>query len=321
MSLHKFYQKKIYPNIDYLFRTLDSTRYRNFSIKLPDNFLQTDALHFRKILKITNGEFEYDYFNFCYLHNILSLMVYACYHHAYPLIRINESDKDRIQWEWYFQQPAFNGNPIHLPQGDCPHTNVSFQPHFEDIYNPAHVRLWGKLYANFLHFNKETEKYIQSEYQTLFSGKKKVLGVICRGTDYTTLHPPGHPIQPPVKDIVSLCKKRMSDSGYDAIYLATEEKQIRDIFSTEFPGLILENKRKYYDDIYYSSHDIQYIKDVRFDRENNNYWMGLEYLSSIVLLSQCESLIGGNCGGTMAAIFFNNGRYKYTNIFNLGLYP
>lgn len=320
MNVCKFYRTKIYPNIDYLYRNLDSARYRNFSMKLPENFLQTDTFHPRRISRITKGEYVYDYFNFCYLHNVLSLMIYACYHHEYPLIKINERNKKRIQWEWYFQQPASLSDVLHLPKTDCTHQTASFQPHFNDIYNPAYVRLWGKLYSNFIHFNTQTQQYIQAEYQTLFSDKNKVLGVICRGTDYTTLHPPGHPVQPPLKDIINICKQQIKTSSYDAIYLATEEKKIRDIFSSEFPGMILENKRKYYDDIYYTDHNIQYIKDVRFDRENNNYWMGLEYLSSIVLLSQCDSLIGGNCGGTMAALFFNNGRYKYTNIFNLGLY-
>ena len=55
--------------------------------------------------------------------------------------------------------------------------------------------------------------------------------------------------------------------------------------------------------------------------KNNNYLMGLEYLSSIILLSRCTSLIGGNCGGTMAALFFNDSRYEYTHIFDLGPLP
>lgn len=113
----------------------------------------------------------------------------------------------------------------------------------------------------------------------------------------------------------------MEKNKYDAIYLATEERKTRDLFKKEFPGKILENKRRYYDDIYDKDSSISYIKDVHFERENDNYWSGLEYLSSIILLSRCDALVGGNCGGTLGAIFFNDEKYEFTYVFDLGLYP
>lgn len=322
MNIYKIYRQKIYPNIDYWYHYIDSIRYRKFAYRLPDSFLSGKTFHPKRIMKITKGEFSYEYFNFCYLHNILSLMLYATYHHAYPLVCINESEKNLIQWDWYFHQPEIDSHKIHsLSSVNCSRPTASFQPHFNDIYDPSLIQLWGKLYANFVHLNNKTKQYIEAEYQKLFSGKQRVLGVICRGTDYVTLHPPGHPVQPSVDDVIAHCKKLLKTYHYDAIYLATEEKQIRDTFCQAFPNMILENKRKYYDDIYYKKPNIQYIKDVQFDRENNNYWTGLEYLSSIILLSRCTALVGGNCGGTMAALFFNNCHYEYTHIFNLGLYP
>ena len=156
---------------------------------------------------------------------------------------------------------------------------------------------------------------------SVFEGKRKVLGVICRGTDYLALKPSGHPVQPEIKDVIAYCKKYMEKNKYDAIYLATEERKTRDLFKKEFPGKILENKRRYYDDIYDKDSSISYIKDVHFERENDNYWSGLEYLSSIILLSRCDALVGGNCGGTLGAIFFNDEKYEFTHVFDLGLYP
>ena len=52
------------------------------------------------------------------------------------------------------------------------------------------------------------------------------------------------------------------------------------MFVHAFPDKILENHRMYHDDSYYKEY-IQYIMDVHFNRENHNYWIGLEYLSSI----------------------------------------
>lgn len=53
--------------------------------------------------------------------------------------------------------------------------------------------------------------------------------------------------------------------GYDAIYLATEERKIRDAFEKAFPDKILENKRVYYDDIYDLDDSISY-------RKHNDLW-------------------------------------------------
>ena len=94
-----------------------------------------------------------------------------------------------------------------------------------------------------------------------------------------------------------------------------------DEFEKAFPGKILENKRVYYDDIYDQDDSIAYIKDVHFERENDRYLSGLEYLSSIILLSRCSALVGGNCGGTLGALFFNDEQYQFVHVFDLGLYP
>ncbi len=319
MKIYDFYRKKVYPNLYELYRCVDASRYRRFAFALSDDYLFSERFHPTRTMKITEGEFFYEYFNFCYMHNILTLMLYAVYHHAYPRVCINESNQDMIQWEWYFRQIPLPKDRM-LPEMICSRRFASFQPGFRDIYEPEYIRMWSRLYKAFIHLNARTCAYVENEYRTVFKGKKRVLGVICRGTDYLRLRPAGHPVQPPTEDVISLCREKIGKDSYDAIYLATEEKQIRDQFCRAFPGMILENKRQYYDDIYYKE-NIQYIKDVHFDRENNNYLMGLEYLSSIILLSRCTSLIGGNCGGTMAALFFNDTRYEYTHIFDLGLYP
>ncbi len=54
-------------------------------------------------MEIQEGEFEYEYFNFCYLHNMLSLIIYSLYHNKYPEICVNRGKENVIQWEWYFE--------------------------------------------------------------------------------------------------------------------------------------------------------------------------------------------------------------------------
>ena len=45
----------------------------------------------------------------------------------------------------------------------------------------------------------------------------------------------------------------------------------------------------------------------------------MEYLSSLVILSNCTDLVAGNCGGTEFAVLYTAG-YRNKYIFNKGLY-
>ena len=203
----------------------------------------------------------------------------------------------------------------------CKKKTNAYLPAFKDIYSKKELHIWCQWYKKYVHLNQKTSQYVDAEYQHLFAGRNKVLGVICRGTDYLALKPSGHPVQPSTRKVIEICRKYMDYEGYDAIYLATEERKIRDAFEKAFPDKILENKRVYYDDIYDQDDSISYIKDVHFERKNDNYLSGLEYLSSIILLSRCTALVGGNCGGTLGALFFNDEKYEFVHVFNLGLYP
>lgn len=63
------------------------------------------------------------------------------------------------------------------------------------------------------------------------------------------------------------------------------------------------------------------IGDVKIDRSDDEYLRGLEYLSSICLLSRCDSFIGGACAGTYGAIIMKEGKYDLQYVFDKGYYP
>ena len=127
--------------------------------------------------------------------------------------------------------------------------------------------------------NDETSTYIERECQEVFRDGRRVMGVLCRGTDYVTLRPLGHPIQPTLEQVFSLLKVKMKELRMDYIYLATEEKKIEERFKQEFPGKILINKRSYYDNYY--ENKCTYIREVNFERENDSYYKGLEQFITI----------------------------------------
>jgi hypothetical protein len=80
---------------------------------------------------------------------------------------------------------------------------------------------------------------------------------------------------------------------------------------------VIVNKRDYYDKKMQEA-SLKLIGEVHFERDNDNYIRGLQYLSSLVILSRCNALIAGNCGGTLFLLFYNNRKYERFKIYNLG---
>ncbi len=275
-----------------------------------------------KVMLINQGLYEYGYFNACLLENMMSLMIYALNKGYIPYIELKDRGEGWSNWSTFFEQPY----PISAGREQdciCDRVQGDFYPTFGTPYNKLNLRLWCYVYRHLVRLNPETKAYVEKEYNTLLvsdSGqKRKVLGVICRGTDYVKRKPAGHPVQPAVEQVIERARVLLQQYHLDYIYLATEEYAIYEKFEKAFPGLIIVNQRQYYD-VIFNANEMSYIYEVQFDRENDIYLKGLEYLSSLQLLSRCDVLLGGNCGGACAALYMNNMKYKHVDLFKLGVY-
>ena len=125
-----------------------------------------------------------------------------------------------------------------------------------------------------------------------------------------------HPIQPCVDEVIEKVKELLSN-GYQYIYLATDENAVEKCFCEEFPDRVITNKRIYYEAEDYTKTAVRHI---HFDRENDNLLRGIEYYSSMNLLSKCDVLVGGLCGGSQAALLMNGGKYTEVHLFDKGEY-
>lgn len=272
-----------------------------------------------KIMYIDKGLYDYAYFDVAFLNNMLSLIVTSIYKGYVPVVELKDRQEGWTNWDTFFEQPFkyyLNGDKqIVNSQTEIGDIRVSYDVSF----NERKIAIWCKIYNDFVVFNEETRKYVENEYDRLLKGKGKILGVKTRGSDFTILKPFGHPIQPEINDVIDLCKQKVNELGYDYIYLASEEKSVENLFELNFPGKVIVNKRVYYDEII-NKNNYQHAWQIHVNNENDIKIRGLEYLSSIYLLSKCDALIGGNCGGSLAALFMNNKKYEYQFLFNLGLY-
>lgn len=219
-------------------------------------------------------------------------------------------------WELYFEQPLNVG----LDQITSDETIV-----FEKIIrnrpndsmrffkNNKVNNYWSLLRKKYIRLNEKTRIYIEEEYSRLFSNQR-VLGVLCRGTDYVKLEPFRHPVQPTAEEVIEKSKKVMKKYNCEKIFLATEDMSILKKFENEFGDKLIINKSERFNNT-----DNNFLADIKFDRPNDEYLRGLEYLTTIVLLSRCNCLIGGRASGTIGAVLFSEG-FEYTYFWNKGRY-
>ncbi len=252
---------------------------------------------------------------FSYVEICMRQTMYAVRHDMFPYIDmtgcqnpyLEKSDSEKCNWwELYFEQPVVVEDTVGRKCVNCEDEVMDEEvPHSRSAVLLKRSRwYWGKVYQKYFKLNERSIEYFEREYNELFEGGKlRVLGVLMRGTDYKKAK--GHPIQPDINQIVSQVKK--IEKKYDKIYVASEEYRNVKALEELFPGKILVNKRQYYDGIDMSN---KWINEVTFNRENDGYLKGMEYLSSIMLLSKCDGLVAGICGGSVAATYINNGRYK-----------
>ncbi len=269
---------------------------------------------------------------FGYINNYLPHILYAVLKGYIPVIDMKNFNNiykisDENAWENYFLQPCDIGldnnfkNIIH-----CPHDLwYRWAPNSYPLMSDAEIKMWGTVYEKFVRYNEQSKKYLNDEMDRCLPSPEKTVGVIYRGTDYTLGKPPGCPIQPTKKMLADKVEEIMKRNNLEYVYIASDERDIVDYLNERFPGKVLINKRVYYDEatnVDYSNYNNDQIgiSGAHFERENNQYLIGIEYISTINLVSHCSCFVAGACGGTTAALYLNNGKYKEKYIFQLGKY-
>jgi hypothetical protein len=178
-------------------------------------------------------------------------------------------------------------------------------------YDKNILKEWRKIYCQYIRINKKAAKYIDELRKVLFCNER-ILGVHCRGTDYTFLRPKNHPIQPEVSDVIGRARREMLNRKCAKVYLATEDVKIKKAFKEQFGEKLI-----FPDNIVLP----EYIagKNITECSNMERRTSGLEYLAQIQLLSECNCFIGGACGGTYNALLMTKG-FEWEYVYDLGVY-
>ena len=239
----------------------------------------------------------------------------------------NRNFKDNV-WEYYFEQPTeYNLENIE-PDAEIIISENSF---FADdkhkltckdlpinSFNAKYkyVDNLKNRYKDCFKLNKETQKYIENEVSKYIKNDDVVIGVLARGTDYLKRKTKGEHIQPQPRVIINKLKHFLKKhKEITKIYLATEDDEIYQTFKKEFKDMVIDNNQYRYK---YTDNQ-KYLCELNANRENHKYTLGLEYLSSLHILSRCQYFIGGRCAGTKIAWILSEG-WKDMYIWDLGVY-
>jgi hypothetical protein len=238
----------------------------------------------------------------------------------------NELFKENA-WEYFFEQPMGYGlNDIRtakniiksvqhfVPVGQI--QGVSYKDIFNNLNNCSHHK---EIFNKYIRLNSTSKDFATKKYEVLLKNKGKILGVLCRGTDYSNLTPKGHPIQPKPEEVIKKAEEVMVQYRCETLYLATEDAAIYDLFASHFGDkLIVDNVSRWrVSDLPKGRSN---SKRLHINDKQGKIQGGIEYLSQIYLLSRCTCFVGGATRGTLGLLFMSNS-FDYSYIFNKGFYP
>lgn len=167
-----------------------------------------------------------------------------------------------------------------------------------------------------LYTNKRVRVEIDKVRKSVLPNPDRTIGVLIRGTDFTISHIAGHSIMASPEQVMEKIKEYEATGKYDEIYLSTEDEDILQKMK-ELCG----NRLHYINQKRFKIRPGELLADQVKERENEGWLRGMEYLTTLQLLSECESFIAsGWCCGTSCALNTGREHFQETYVFRLGSY-
>jgi hypothetical protein len=228
-------------------------------------------------------------------------------------------------WEYWFEQPAkYNLQSVAKSKNiiksrkvrniviPSNKDNIGYLGY--DYKDEKRMQKLRNLYRKYIKINGEIKSRIL-QLQRDIVGDKKVLGVMCRGTDFSALKPLYHPIQPNPQDVIEESEIIMKKYNCSHIFLSTEDKEIYNLFSKKFGNSLLSVSQERF-----SKSDIAFQKSLsNLSTAEERKKTAFSYLTSMYILSECQCFIGGITGGSIIVKIMND-HFEYEHFCDLGIY-
>lgn len=259
----------------------------------------------------------------------LAWIEYAVRNHIIPVIDMKnyynafhrDGEVGKINtWEYFFEQPALISLEEALESGKARYVwndIPEYQPNesLDFLMNSEIVEYYREVAAKYILFKPEIQKELKAENERILDPAKnrRILGVLARGTDYVSLKPDYHPIQPSVEQMIGQIDYYRKLFECDKIYVATEDAGILETMKNIYgEDLLYSSQKRIYPSEFFLNDDPEFNQRSPFER-------GMEYLQSIYTLAQCNGIIAGRTSGTVGAVLMAR-NYEFQYIFSLGRY-
>lgn len=227
-------------------------------------------------------------------------------------------------WEYYFEQPCGyslndikRANMVIINKQEAAPSDTYYMGQFYD--DALRIQKFSQLFKKYVKFNDSSLKYLNSQKNKYLSSNKKVVGVLCRGTDYVLKKPSSHPIQPEPEDVIRDVRQVMQDYSCTHVFLATEDADILETFKQEFGNSLMYEEQDRLSKSQIQSDEWLSITKKRELDTYDPFISGLKYLTSTYILSQCACFISGRTGGAKGVLIMNSD-FEYLKIYDLGVY-
>ena len=223
-------------------------------------------------------------------------------------------------WEYYFKQPCgYTLDDIKKSKNVILSASLPYPKGVEIGFGtPINHELHSKnhtIYNKYIIPSNPVSTYIETKLKSVLPTSGKVLGVLCRGTDYTENKPTGHPIQPNKEQAINHVEKVMAERGYDFVFLATEDQAIYSTFSNHFGNRLLFSGQK----LYSGMMGKKYLSEIPVADHSEKWQNIVDYYATIYILSKCDGIVAGLTCGSICAYLMSE-RYEYVYFWNLGKY-
>lgn len=267
---------------------------------------------------------------FAYYVTMLARIEYALRHQMIPVIDMKnyantfhgENEVGKVNtWELFFEQPcnvsleeALSSGKARYVWNDIPsyHPNDSL----DFLYNDEIVSYYHSVAEKYIRFQPDVLQTLkEKEREILGEGDKRgrILGVLARGTDYTGLKPYYNPIQPDLERLSKVMDDYCAIYSCERIFVATEDSEILDWLKKRYGSRLLYTNQKRV------SRVETYLYENKEFTDRDPFERGIEYLTSIYLLSKCNGLVAGRTSGTVGTCIMAD-NYEFRYIFSLGRY-
>ena len=228
-----------------------------------------------------------------------------------PVMR-TDTDTD-VTWETLWKQPG----SVSLEEAEAMNHYEATEEYIISqnpgvLRSKSEIRYWQALFRKYIVLSDYAQAYVK-EHSAFIKDYSDVIGVMCRGTDYTSQRPKNHPVQPEIPQVFEVVDRMRSQYQVNHVFLATEDFRIVDRFREKYGDSLLLIDDEYID---YDPDKMKWTYDYQLTFTQTKI---MNYFTNMYIISKCPYYVSGIASGILGGLYMGDG-FRELYVFDLGKY-